>query len=348
MTSSQKLVSTRVELSDSFDEVNEYLYSHGHTDGLPVVPPTEDRVLAMMANTNREPQDIVAAVPPARGEATIEKIAINAVMAGCQPEYMPVLIAAIEAACEEKVNLHGIQATTNPVGAMLLINGPIRNELDINCRAGAFGPGWKANSSIGRAMRLVLLNIGGATPGPVDKATQGYPGKFSFCFGELEEDNPWEPLHVERGFALDDSTVTVIGAQGTSNILAGTPESGHSLIKALALGMINTGCNNFVMGQEGEPLLALCPSHAGILARDGYTKQQIKEYLFQEARVPLDWFPDYSRDRYTTSGRVINGAVPLASSPEQFMIVVVGGEGGLHSVFIPTFGDTWSVTRRIG
>lgn len=347
MTSAPELRSTRVKVNDSLEEINQHLYSEGYTDGLPVIPPTEERVVAMMAYMNRAPGDVVAQVSPERYDATIEKIAINAVMAGCLPEYMPVLIAAVEAMSEEHFNLHGIQATTNPVGPLLIINGPIRQQLEINCRSNAFGPGWRANATIGRAIRLILMNIGGASPGPVDKSTQGWPGKYSFCFGELEEENPWSPLHVERGFASEQSTVTVIGAQGTSSMLLSTPPTGDELIRGLARGMVNVCCNNHSHPQEGEPLLALCPSHASILARDGYTKESIKDYLWREVRMPLEWMPERAGQRAIDSGRVVDGMVPLASTPEQFMIVVVGGDGALHSTFIPTFADTWAVTRPI-
>lgn len=347
MNRSFHLTSARVELPNSLEEVNDYLSERGHTDGLPVIPPTEDRVVAMANSVHRDPQEVIATVPPAQGQATVEKIAINAVMAGCRPEYMAVVLAAVEAICEDKVNLQGLQATTNPVGPLIIINGPIRHQLNINSGAGAFGPGWRANASIGRAIRLTLLNIGGALPGPVDKATQGYPGKYTFCFGENEEDNPWAPLHVERGFAREESTVTVIGAQGTSNMLVGTPQHGSDLVRSLALGMINVGCNNFVLGQQGEPLLALCPQHASILARDGYTKKSIKEYLWQNVRVPVDWLPSHNRQTNISTRVISQGMAHIASTPDQFMLVVVGGEGGLHSTFIPTFGDTWSVTRVI-
>ncbi|MCS7206694.1 MAG: hypothetical protein NZ951_01995 [Dehalococcoidia bacterium] len=341
----RRLSSTRQVLPDVWEEVQEFFIQRGMTDGLPVVPPTEERVWRMIDALGRPPDEVVAEVPPALGRATIEKLAINAVMAGCRPEYFPVVVAAVEALCEPKFNLTAIQATTNPVGPLLILNGPIRRRIGVNCEAGCFGPGWQANATLGRAVRLVLLNIGGGAPGPVDKAVQGYPGKYTFCFGENEEDSPWPPLHTERGFRPEDSVVTVVGAQGTSNILEMSPRP-DDLLHTLAHGMINIGVNNFLLGQ-GEPLLVLNPLHARILAEAGWTKDKVREYLYEHVRAPLSWFSRRARESRIFHDRIVGDTVRIVRDPQQFMIVVAGSTGGHHSTFIPTFGDTLSVSRRI-
>src|SRR2546425_12113392 len=194
--------------SDSF----EALYARGVTDGLPVVPPTPARVAQAVAATGRPAQDVVALVPPTYGRATVEKIAINAVMAGCRPEYLPVVIAAVEAVCDEAFDLHGVSATTNAPTPLVIVNGPVRRALEINCAAGVFGSGWRANATIGRAVRLVCVNLGGARPGVVSMSTLAHPGRYTYCIGEHEEASPWASLAVEHGFAPDDNTVAVLAA----------------------------------------------------------------------------------------------------------------------------------------
>jgi len=187
----------------------EYYFERGVTDGLPVVPPTEARMGRMLAVTARPADEVVALVPPNYGAATIEKIAVNAVMAGCKPEYLPVVIAGVQAMCAEPVSLHGVQGTTHTATPLFIVNGPVRQQLDINCATGVFGSGWRANATIGRALRLIMTNIGGARPAEIDKSAMGHPGKYTFLIGEYEEASPWEPLHVEKGYRPEQSTVSV-------------------------------------------------------------------------------------------------------------------------------------------
>src|SRR5512132_1369694 len=201
-----------MSLADVDADAIEALYARGVTDGLPVVPPTRARVARAVAAAGRAADDLVAVVPPNYGRATVEKIAISAVMAGCRPEYLPVVVAAVEAVCDEAFDLHGVSATTNAPAPLIVINGPVRKTLDVNCGAGVFGSGWRANATIGRALRLVCVNVGGARPGVVSMSTLAHPGRYTYCIGEAEEDNPWEPLHVEHGFAPEDSTVAVLAA----------------------------------------------------------------------------------------------------------------------------------------
>ena len=201
-----ELKSRKLKVANDMGAVFSDMYSRGYTDGLPVIPPTEPAVRAMLDAANMKPDEMIDVVPPEGGPATAEKVAINAVMAGCLPEYFPVVVAAMRAITAPKFNLLGIQTTTNPVSPVLIINGPIRKALGVNSGRGCLGPGWRANATIGRAIRLCLLNIGGGSPGDVDKAIHGMPGKFTFCFGEAEEESPWDPLHVENGFSRASSS----------------------------------------------------------------------------------------------------------------------------------------------
>jgi len=209
------LQAERFEIPDDIWAAQAFFEEKGWGDGLPIIPPTEERVAQMLAAAKRKPDEVIGAVPPRWAQATVEKIAINGVMAGCKPEYMPVLIAAVEAITDPKLNLYALQATTGGPAVMIIINGPIRKKLDINGGANALGEGWRANATIGRFVQLVKRNIGGSYPGTTCKATLGWPGKYSICVGENEEGSPWEPLHVERGFKAEQSTVTAISADAS-------------------------------------------------------------------------------------------------------------------------------------
>jgi hypothetical protein len=198
-----------VEAEEDLEQINRDYYMRGWTDGLPIIPPTEARVQRMLDGTRRDPQTLLGRIPPRWGDVTVEKVAINALMAGCLPDYMPVLLTAVEAMLEPEFNLYGIQATTHPVAPLLILNGPVVRDLDVNNSYNAYGPGWRSNATMGRAIRLLLLNVGGGLPGQGDRSTQGSPAKFSYCIAENEARNPWTPLHVDRGFASTVSTVTV-------------------------------------------------------------------------------------------------------------------------------------------
>lgn len=338
------LASNRLEVADSVEAVYQEVCERGWGDGLPVVPPTEDRVERMLEYVGRQPGEVVATLSPGEGEATVEKVAINAVMAGCLPEYLPVVIAAVEALVEPQFSLHSVQTTTNPVGPLLIINGPIRQKLGLNCGRGCLGPGWRANATIGRAIRLILINIGAAHPAVVDKAIHGMPGKYTFCCGEDEEGSPWEPLHVERGFKPEESTVTVTGVQGTSNVLTIGSAKGTDFLHFAANSMCSIGNNNMALG-AGEPLVMLTSGHATVLAQQGFSKADCKRFLWERARVPEAEFLGLTPPN--TRRRVIDGMVVPCRQPEDIMIVVAGGGETYHLVVCPTFGDTRAVTKPI-
>jgi hypothetical protein len=318
-------------------------------DGLPLVPPTPERVEAMLRYTRRASTEFIAQVAPGFGAASVEAIAINAVMAGCKPEYLSVLMAAVEAMTDRAFNLQGIQATTNPATPWLIVNGPIAEQLGINGGIGCMGQGTRANSTLGRALRLILQNIGGALPGGMDRATHGQPAKHTFCCAENEAESPWEPLHAERGFEQGRSTVTVIGAAGTTNLNSHAKDAGD-LLKAIAGSMASPTSNDYHFG--GAPWLALSPEHAHILHAAGLSKAEVKRRLWEASRLCAGRFAakDYARLQHTR-GPELGGIepdtlVPASVHADEIGIVVAGGPG-THSVYVPTFGQTRAITRPI-
>jgi hypothetical protein len=331
----------------AYDEIDAHYQERGWTDGLPIVPPTEARVHAVLAETDRRPREVIGILPPRQGEATVEKIAINAVMAGCRPEYLPVILAAVEALADPLFNLDSVQATTHPVAPLLIVNGPIAREIGLNSGYNAFGQGIRANVTIGRAVRLVLMNVGGGLPGSGDRATQGSPAKIAYCVAENEAESPWEPLHVEAGHARDVSTVTVYGCEGPHNIQDHYSNTGLGVLRTVAGAMGQAGSNNLL--GRGCPLLSLGPEHAATIARDGYSKQQVKQFLFEHARYPLGRLGAEYR-RYQVERQHVADAddtmVPIVRAPDDIGVIVVGG-AGKHSAWQPTFGDGTRPTRRI-
>src|SRR5437867_6633451 len=248
----------------------EELYARGVTEGVPVGPPRRARVDRVLAASGRAPDALIAMVPPNYGRATVEKIAINAVMAGCRPEYLPVVIAAVEAVCDEAFDLHGVSATTNAPAPLVVVNGPLRGALDINCGAGVFGPGWRANATIGRALRLVCVTVGGARPGEVSMSTLAHPGRYTYCIGEREEASPWEPLAVEHGFPPGQSTVAVLAADAPLGVYDQRSRAPEDLLATIAASMAVV--SHHKMTHWGDTLLVLWPEHATILGDAGWKK----------------------------------------------------------------------------
>ncbi|RPH78470.1 MAG: hypothetical protein EHM88_15935 [Candidatus Rokuibacteriota bacterium] len=319
----------------------------GWTDGLPIVPPTETRVHELLKQTARDPREVVGVLPPRQGEATIEKIAVNAVMAGCRPAYFPVVLAAIEALADPLFNLDSVQATTHPVATLLVVNGPIARAIGLQAGYNAFGQGFRANVTIGRAVRLVLMNVGGGLPGSGDRATQGSPAKIAYCVAENEAESPWEPLHVEAGLPAGTSTVTVFGCEGPHNIQDHYSNTARGVLLTVAGAMGQAGSNNLL--GRGWPLLSLGPEHAATIAREGYTKQQVKEFLFEHARYPLAKLGlEYQRQQIERWGVVDapDTMVPIVRTADDISVIVVGG-AGKHSSWQPTFGDGTHWTRRV-
>jgi hypothetical protein len=339
----------RIEALDDVDAVNRLFRERRWSDGLPVVPPTAERVARMLAHSRLAPQTVVARVAPAYGAASVEAIAVNAVAAGCEPEYLPLLIAAVQAVAEPQFNLQGIQATTNSVAVWIVVNGPIAPALGFNAGMNCLGQGTWANATLGRALRLVLQNIGGALAGEMDRATHGQPGKFSFCCAENEAASPWEPLHVERGFDSSQSTITVVGAEGTMNMNTHAKDA-DQLLRAFAETMQHPPSNEYTHG--GEPWLILSPEHADILHKAGLRKADVRRELWQRSRMPAARMTDRDLLRVHDSRTDELGKIgpdtllPIAPRPEDICIIVAGGPG-THSVYVPCFGNSNAVTKAL-
>lgn len=347
------LASSRIVVGESDEAVNQLFRAQRWSDGLPIVAPTEERVRAMVAASGLAPDQVLGRVAPSWNEATVEKVAVNAVMAGCDPAFMPVVVAAIEAATDPLFNLYSVQATTHPVAPLVVVNGPIASAIGMNKSSGVFGPGWHANATIGRAIRLVLLNLGEAWPGEGDMSTQGQPSKYSYCIAENEAVSPWEPLHVERGFAAGDSVVTVFGGESPHNIndhVSTTPGGVLGNVSD-AMGTIGTNAKWYLA--ESYFLVVFGPEHAATVARDGLTKADVKRVLYETARRSLrdlkrggmwtmeDW-PRWMK-------AITDEDVRLPSVPDvDHILVMVAGGPGKHSSVVPGLAVGHPVSRRIG
>ena len=338
------------EADGDFDAVNALVMEKGWGDGLPVVPPTEARVAAMLEYCDRPWDQPIARIPPRWGEATPLRLAANAVMAGCEPRYFPLYLLAIEAMCEEPLNLYGVQATTHLCAPLVIVNGPVAKELNINAGHNAFGPGHRANATIGRAIRLALLNIGGAIPALGDMSTFGSPAKYSYLVAENEADSPWEPLHVERGLPLEASAVTVIGAECLHNVNDHESLDGEGVLMTIAGTMCTTGSNDVYY--KAQPLVIMGPEHANAVAAQ-YSKAQAKRFLQQHATLPVGRFSKDNIERrikITFKDRLANpkpdDLMYAVQTPEDILLAVIGG-AGKHSAFVPTFGATQPVTRAL-
>ena len=331
---------------DDPDAVYAYVEAQGWGDGFPVIPPTEARVQAMLEATPLPPGQVVAVVEPRRGEATVEKIAVNAVLAGCVPDVFPAVLAAVEAVCEPRFNLVALNTTTCSATPALMLNGPARQHLGIECGYSCLGHNGRANATIGRALRLVMRNVGGSLPGAVSKSVFGQPGRVSLCFGEWEEKSPWDPFHVRRGWAASDSTVTAVCATGTQDIADIYAETGEELVWILARSIDWIGNNKVLVAPEkGDMLLLLCPDFAHKIARDGIGVPDLQRMLLEGTRTPIERWHRRHWPKLEKLGYVDGNVVPLARDPEQFLVAVAGGESGHHALYFCTFGLTWSVTK---
>lgn len=331
----------RVEVQDAFAALS-YCYEQGWAaDGLPVVPPAENLVSACLDSAGRSPDEVVVAMPPIRRVCTIEQAAANAVMAGCLPEYFPVVLAALEALGDARYALHASAASTGGSGPLLIVNGPIRGAIGLNSGANVFGPGCRANATIGRAIRLVILNVFGMAPGVFDLSTQGFPGKYSLCIAENEEASPWEPLHVEKGFQPDESTVTVWPARSTESLdqrLANTPE-------AVLLAIADTMSRLGALHSHAQAAVVLGPEHADVLARAGWSKAQVRRFLHAHARRPeadLERIQRPPGDELGMSGTPVGGFSYHGQTPEDILLVVAGARNAGVSTVLQSWGHRQS------
>jgi AhpC/TSA family len=328
--------------SDGIEE----MFERGWTDGLPVVPPTPDRVEAMLGGCDGSVS--LGLVPPDMGEATLERVAACAVLAGCRPAYFPVVVTAAQAALDPAFNLHGQAVTTQPAGQLVIVNGPVRETIGLNSGMGALGPGFRANLTIGRALRLLVTLTGGGMPGKLDRATQGHMGKVGFCVAEDEEVSPWEPLHVERGFQPGQSVVTVVGSDAPLSISDHRSRTPEDLAWVLAWAAASAWSTNWWPLEEPS-VFVICPEHAEMFRAAGWTKQQLRRFMFEAVHKPA---AELRRGETTPFAHAADPAaqVPKWASPEAIVLIVAGGEAGRYSAVLgPCTGmGSQIVSREVG
>lgn len=329
----------------------EWYFEQGMTDGLPVVPPTREKIEAMVEALGGEGDRLEVRVPPRWGSLTREVLAINLVMAGCKPGYAPVVKAAMHALCDPNFNLNGIQATTHVVAPLLVVNGPIREEIGMNAGGNVFGSGNRANATIGRAIRLILLNVGGATPGDLDKSTLGHPGKYTYCIAENEEASPWAPYHVDKGYAPEDSTVFVIGAEAPHSVTNHIANDPQGILDSVVSAMSTFAHNNAV--SSGSCAVVIGPEHAATIAEHDWTRNDVRNYLwmnagntFGEISFNHRYKKVYNRNLPRWYKREPDARIPIVPRPDDIHLFVAGGEAGRFSAFLPGWGHMTSPVLR--
>ncbi len=321
-------------------ELIEAYYEHGWTDGLPVVPPSDKSVTAMLASAGLRGDEVIGEIAGRNTIVVAEKVAINAVMAGCRPEYMPVVVAAVRSLCHPDFAYHGPASSTGGSAMVLIVNGPIARRLGINAGNNVFGQGTRANATVGRAVRLVMMNVMNTRPGLLDRATLGNPGKYSFCFAENEEDHPWEPLHVERGFRPDQSTVTLYASNSlyqVYNQLAASPEP---LLLCFADALSNLGVPN-VRGLN-QTLIVFAGEHSELLGKSGWSKADVKRFIVEHAHRSIADLKRAARrpgDITAEDERTERG---FFEHPDDLIIVCAGGRAGSWSACLPGWGKKWT------
>jgi hypothetical protein len=338
------LASARHRVADLAEAI-ELCFQQGWTDGLPVVPPTEPQVRAMLDAAGLEPDHEVTFIENRQARVTAEKVAINAVMAGCRPEYMPVVVAVVEALGDPAYAYHGPATSTAGAAPLVIVNGPVRRALDLNSGDNLFGPGWRANATIGRAVRLVMRNVIGTRPGRLDRGTLGHPGKYSYVIAENEEESPWTPLHVERGCRPGDSAVTVMAALA--------PHQVYNQLSNTAAGVLGTMCDAMrYPGQAGQPhyCLVLAGEHMRTIAADGWSKDDIRRFVFEQTRVSVAHLKRTARLPGDVRPEDETTLRPLVARPEDLLVVAAGGRAGSFSCYIPGWASrtaSAAVTRVI-
>ncbi len=319
----------------SLEEAHEAIYRLGWTDGLPAIPPTAPLVEAVLKYLGRDRDEVVGQVPPKNRVATVEKVAVNCVMAGCLPEHVPVVIAALEAMLDNAFNLNGVQATTNCVSPLAIVSGPVVQRLGFNSGDNVFGGGSRANAAVGRAIRLVLWNLGGGYPGEIDRATLGHPGKYTFCIAEDGPGNPWESCHREQGFPQEASCVTMFACEAPHHIATGSGYDGpaRDVLEVLADGIAASG--SALMSGGGQVLLVMGPMTAQKLAHEGYDRARVRRELQDLARKPVGLM---KANKFLNPSHPFHWAhfvdpedddamIPALRSPEDLLLVVAGGWG---------------------
>lgn len=310
----------------------DYCYEQGWTDGLPVVPPERTRVEAMLAMEGRPPETVIAIHPATGLELSLQAAAINAVMAGCLPEYFPVIVAALEAMAKKPFTFHGSSASTGGSAPLLVVSGPVVDEIGMNAGVNLFGPGNRANATIGRAVRLIILNVFKMTPGIADKSTQGNPGKYTFCIAERADANPWPGLNEELGYGTDISCVVTFAGAGFCNVENHGANTAEGILTSIADSMANLGCITY-----GQSVVVLSPEHAQIIAKDGWSKRDVQSFLYQTAKRDVSALQAVGKFISREHERQGTEAVHRGVHAEDILLTVGGGDAGGHSAFIPSW-----------
>jgi hypothetical protein len=342
-TTDQAGLTAPVTVDDTPEAVLAAFCERQWCDGLPIVPPTEARVRVMLGGAAGDRS--LGAMPPLWRQATLEKLAVNAVMAGCEPAAFPLIVAAVEALLDPSFNLYGVQATTHSVAPLLIVHGPIAAELGVHAGSGCFGPGFRANATIGRAIRLILLNVGGAWPGRHDMATQGSPAKFSYCIAERADASPWGALH-------DDSVVTVFGGEPPHNVNDHVSTTAAGILATVADTAVSLGSNVGWYFSQSQLLIVLGPEHAQTIAADGLSRADVQRFVFENARLPLRtlklggmWgIHDWPRWMHAVTDD--DALLPQVPSPDDVMVIVAGGPGK-HSAVVPNCTFSRAVSRPV-
>src|SRR3989454_7703890 len=339
------LTSKRLTVRDEADAI-EMAYDKGWSDGHPVVPPTEARVRAMLESARLEPNHQVGIIRDRAVVISAEKVAINAVMAGCKPEYFPVVLAAVEGIADHRWSYHGPGTSTGGAGVLMIVNGPIARALEINAGDNLFGPGWRSNLTIGRAVRLVMRNVCGSRPGLLDRGTLGHPGKLSYVIAENEAESPWTPLHVERGFRAEQSAVTGIASEA--------PHQFYNQLSPTAEGILTTLCDDMrisgnVMGQPHYAIV-LAGEHMRTISGDGWGKKEIRQFVFEHTQNSHAHLKHTQRMAGAIQPGDETRLRPLVASPDDILVVAAGGRAGAFSVYIPGWSSSRSsqaVTKEV-
>jgi len=340
-----ELKSRRLTADDEGSAI-ELCYANGWTDGLPVIPPTASRIAAMLEAGGLEPGKQLSFIENRQVSVTAEKVAINAVMAGCKPEYMPVITATVEALADPLYGYHGPATSTGGSAVFMLVNGPIAKQLNINSGDNVFGQGWRANATIGRAIRLVMQNVIGTTPGVLDRSSLGHPGKYTFCIAENEVDSPWPAFHTTRGFKPDQNAVTIFAALGVhqySNGLSATPE-----------GVLTTACAQmrFSAGTNRQPQYAMvfAGEHQLIMHKAGWSREDVQRYVFEHSQLSQAEMQRANIRPGPVTAESEATMQPLVHTPQDLLVIAAGGKAGVQSCYIPGWGGkngSQSVTREI-
>lgn len=333
----------RVEVfrgSDLEAQVNDAFYRRGWTDGLPIVAPTLSRVHETLRYSPVSASEVLGEMEPFRGVVTAEKLAVNAVMAGCRPEYFPVVAAATRAMLDPAFNLRGVQTTDENVAPLLIVSGPLADSIGLNSGIGALGPGWRANATIGRTLRLVMINVGGGWPGVTSLAGIGQPGRYTLCLAENQDASPWPPLHVESGLSPQSSAVTLLRAECSINVTGGLLELASVMASAVsAFSLLHGGC----------VAALIAPATATEAAARGWRKADVCRYLFERARIPVELWETlwvrrnvgrtYGLPQWVKDAEARSEPIPIVERPEHIIVFVAGGNAPIaQQVYFPTWG----------